>query len=150
MSKLQEVVTEHAHHAKLLHFLSKHYKSLTQGASFHRVTRLCYSEHLLHIPDNSQVDRTFLLIFVYFNYFLYKSCYCTILISKEQLVRLCLTYCRDIFRAIYRYLQILTRFSEFVPICLYQNVIQRGLLPNKDTSFTHQNSFTSLIQPGLY
>ena len=62
MPRLQEVVTEHAQCAKLMHFLFQTYKYLTQGASFHRVTSLCYSEHLLHIDDNSQVDRTLLLI----------------------------------------------------------------------------------------
>ena len=66
MLSLQEVVTEHAQYAKSLHFLFKHYKKLRQGASFHRVTRLCYSKHMLHIADISQVDRTllFTLIFV--------------------------------------------------------------------------------------
>ena len=84
MSKLQEVVTEHSQCAKLLYFLSKYYKSPTQGAFFHRVTILCYSEHLLHIADNSQVDRTLLFILIYFNYFYIKAAILLFLISKEQ------------------------------------------------------------------
>ena len=64
MPRLQEVVTEHAQCAKLLNFLFQTYKNPTQGASFHRVTSLCYSEHLLHIADNSQVDKTLLFILI--------------------------------------------------------------------------------------
>ena len=58
---------------RLIDMYAKWAKNLMQGASFHRVTRLCYSKHLLHIADNSQVDRTFLFIFVYFNYFCIKA-----------------------------------------------------------------------------
>ena len=49
MPRLQEVVTEHAQSAKLLHFLFSYYKYPTQGASFHRVARLYYRKHLLHV-----------------------------------------------------------------------------------------------------
>ncbi len=61
MLSLQEVVIEHAQCAKSLHFLSKQYKSSAKGASFHRVTKHCYSEHMSHIADISQVDRTLFL-----------------------------------------------------------------------------------------
>ena len=64
MLRLQEVVAEHAQCANLLHFLFQTYKYPTQGACFHQVTSLCYSEHLLHIADNSQVDRILLFIFL--------------------------------------------------------------------------------------
>ena len=73
MLSKQEVHTENAQCAKLLHFLSKPYKSPTQGASFHTVTRLVTANIQLHVADNSQVDRT---LFVYFYYFYYKTAIC--------------------------------------------------------------------------
>ena len=73
MLSKQEVHTEHAQSAKCMHFLSKLYKSPTQGASFHRVTWLATANTQLHLADNSQVDRT---PFVYFYYFYYKTAVC--------------------------------------------------------------------------
>ena len=61
-------------------------------------TRLCYSKHLLHIADNSQADRIFLFILIYFNYFYIKAVILLFLIGKEQLLRLCLTHFRDYYR----------------------------------------------------
>ena len=62
MLRSQEVAIKHVQFAKLLHFLSKYYKNPTQVASFCRVTRFSYSKHLLHVAENSQVDRTLLFI----------------------------------------------------------------------------------------
>ena len=63
MLQPQEVVTEHAQCAKLLHFLFQYYKYPTQGASFHMVARLCYKDIYYPIADNSWVDKTLLFIF---------------------------------------------------------------------------------------
>ena len=75
---------------------------------------------------------------------MYKSCYCTILISKEQLVRLCLTYCRDIFTDIYRYLWIFTRFSEFVPIFCIRTLFREAFCLIK-THHSHIKTVLTLL-----